>query len=170
LHISATTTEESAVGGDTSAPATKTVSIRESDVPAPAEVAGSPLNLALTDPSGAPGRSGDDTLSGGSGDNTFVFKATMDSQPGTSHFDTFTHFVHNPDHIDLTAIAGTTLVEGPVAITDTVAAHTGWFVDNAHNQRIVEVNTTATADHVNLEIHLTGSNINLSGADILHHT
>jgi hypothetical protein len=94
----------------------------------------------------------------------------MDSQPGISHFDTITHFVHNPDHIDLTAIAGTTLVDGPVAIADTVAANTGWLVDNAHNQRIVEVNTTATADHVNLEIHLTGSNINLSGADILHHT
>src|SRR4029077_6102008 len=171
LHISATTTEESVVGGDTSAPATDTVSIRESDVPAPAEVAsGGPLNLALTDPSDAPGRSSDETLTGGSSDDTFVFKAIMNSQPGISHFDTITHFVHNSNHIDPSAIAGATLVEGPVAIADTIAANTRWFVDSAHNQRIVEINTTATADHIDLEIHLTGSNINLSGADILHHT
>jgi len=171
LHISATTTEESAVGGDTSAPATDTVSIRESDVPAPAEVAGGgPLNLALTDPSDAPGRSGDETLTGGSSDDTFVFKAIVNSQPGISHFDTITHFVHNSNHIDPSAIAGATLVEGPVTIADTIAANTRWFVDSAHNQRIIEINTTATADHIDLEIYLTGSNINLSGADILHHT
>jgi len=82
---------------------------------------GGPLNLALTDPSDAPGRSGDETLTGGSSDDTFVFKAIVNSQPGISHFDTITHFVHNSNHIDPSAIAGATLVEGPVAIADTVA-------------------------------------------------
>ncbi len=38
------------------------------------------------------------------------------------------------------------------------------------NQTIVYVNTTDTANHVDMEIHLTGSNINLTGSDILHHT
>jgi hypothetical protein len=52
-----------------------------------------------------------------------------------------------------------------------VAAHSiSWFVDNASNQTIVYVNTTDTTNHVDMEIHLTGTNINLSGSDILHHT
>ena len=54
---------------------------------------------------------------------------------------------------------------------NTVDAHSiSWFVDNAQNQTIVYVNTTDTANHVDMEIHLTGTNINLSGSDILHHT
>jgi len=52
-----------------------------------------------------------------------------------------------------------------------VAAHSiGWSIDTANNQTIVYVNTTDTANHVDMEIHLTGTNINLSGSDILHHT
>ena len=39
-----------------------------------------------------------------------------------------------------------------------------------NNQTIVYVNSSDTANHVDMEIHLTGTNINLSGSDILHHT
>ena len=52
---------------------------------------------------------------------------------------------------------------------ESVAANSiSWFKDGS--QTIVYVNTTAGAGHVDMEIHLTGSNINLSGSDILHHT
>jgi hypothetical protein len=56
-------------------------------------------------------------------------------------------------------------------MADTVAANSiSWFKDNAQNQTILYVNTTTMANHVDMEIHLTGTNINLTGSDILHHT
>ena len=111
------------------------------------------------------------TLTGNSGNDTFVFKAVTDLLPGAGNFSTITDFTHNSDHIDLTAIAGANAVQGPVDEASTVDAHSiSWFVDSAQNQTIVYVNTTGTANHVDMEIHLTGANINLSGSDILHHT
>jgi hypothetical protein len=111
------------------------------------------------------------TLTGTAENDTFVFKATADSQPGAGNFDTITNFIHNSDHIDLTAIAGANAVQGSVNAASTVDAHgISWFVDNQQNQTIVYVNTTDAPNHVDMEIHLTGSNINLSGSDILHHT
>jgi VCBS repeat-containing protein len=116
---------------------------------------------------GAPGI----TLIGSDGDDRFVFKAASDSQPGAGQFDTITNFVHNADHIDLSAIFGADHVQGEVTEANTVAANSiSWFVDSKNNQTIVYVNTTATANHVDMEIHLAGTNINLTGADILHHT
>ena len=110
-------------------------------------------------------------LTGGAGSDTFVFKAVSDSQPGAGQFDTITDFAHNSDHIDLTAIAGASHVQGLVATANVVDANSvSWFVDNAHNETVLYVNTSATANHVDMEIHLTGANINLTGADILHHT
>ncbi|MFZ2094799.1 MAG: hypothetical protein WAU99_23920, partial [Pseudolabrys sp.] len=65
---------------------------------------------------------------------------------------------------------GATNVQGPVEAANTVAANSiSWFVDNEHNETLLYVNTTAAANHVDMEIHLTGTNINLAGADILHH-
>jgi Ca2+-binding RTX toxin-like protein len=117
------------------------------------------------------GGGGGDTMTGGGGSDTFVFKATTDSQPGAGHFDTITDFTAGSDKIDLSAIAGASHVQGPVGTANTVAANSiSWFVDSAHNQTIVYVDTTATANHVDMEIHLTGTNINLTGSDILHHT
>jgi hypothetical protein len=114
---------------------------------------------------------GGNTLTGTAGSDTFLFKAIIDSQPGAGNFDTITNFAHNSDQIDLTGIAGANTVQGLVDAASTVAAHSiSWFVDNASNQTIVYVNTTDTTNHVDMEIHLTGSNINLSGSDILHHT
>ena len=111
-----------------------------------------------------------DRMTGGGGNDTFVFKAVTDSQPGVGHFDTITDFTHNSDHIDLTAIAGAPNVQGLVAAASTVAANSiSWFVDNAHNETVLYVNSTAMANHVDMEIHLAGININLAGSDILHH-
>ena len=116
------------------------------------------------------GGAGSDILVGGTGNDTFVFKSIADLPPSPGQFDVITDFTHNSDHIDLTAIAGATNVQGQVGAANTVAANSiSWFVDNSHNQTIVYVNTTAAANHVDVEIHLTGTNINLAGSDILHH-
>jgi Ca2+-binding RTX toxin-like protein len=116
------------------------------------------------------GGGGADTMNGNAGNDTFVFRALTDSPPGGGNFDTINGFIHNADHIDLTAIAGATNVQGQVGAANTVAANSiSWF-DNGSNQTIVYVNTTATTNHVDMEIHLTGTNINLTGADILHHS
>jgi len=111
------------------------------------------------------------TLTGGTGGDTFVFKTIADSQPGAGHFDTITNFAHGLDHIDLTSIASADHVQGLVAEANTVGAHSiSWFADTAHNQTIIYVNTTGITNNIDMEIHLTGSNINLSNAaDILHH-
>ena len=114
---------------------------------------------------------GGNTLTGTAASDTFVFKAITDSQPGAGNFDTITNFTHNSDHIDLTAIAGANAVQGPVDAANTADAHSiSWFVDSLNNQTIVYVNSGNTANHVDMEIHLTGANINLTGSDILHHT
>ena len=116
------------------------------------------------------GNTGADTLVGGSGNDRFVFRAVTDSQPGNGHFDTIVDFTAGSDHVDLTAIAGATNVQGLVATADSVAAHSiSWFIDSARNQTILYVNSTAVSNHVDMEIHLIGTNIDLSGADILHH-
>jgi Ca2+-binding RTX toxin-like protein len=112
---------------------------------------------------------GADSLNGGLGNDTFKFLSVIDSRG--SQYDTIQDFVSGNDKIDLTAIDGATAVQGSVASAGTVAANSiSWFVDNTNNQTIVYVNTTGTANHVDMEIHLTGTNINLSGSDILHHT
>ena len=114
---------------------------------------------------------GGNTLTGTAASDTFVFKAITDSQPGAGNFDTITNFTYNSDHIDLTAIAGANAVQGPVDAASTADAHSiSWFVDSVNNQTIVYVNSGNTANHVDMEIHLTGANINLTGSDILHHT
>jgi VCBS repeat-containing protein len=116
------------------------------------------------------GGGGGDTMKGGGGSDTFVFKATTDSQPGTGNFDTITDFIAGSDRIDLSAIVGASHVQGLVGTANTVAANSiSWFADGAHNETIVYVNTSGAANHVDMEIHLVGANINLSGADILHH-
>ena len=111
------------------------------------------------------------TLTGAGENDTFVFKAVSDSLPGAGHFDTITNFVHGMDHIDLTSIAGAANLQGQVAEASMVAPNSiSWFVDNPHNETVLYVNTTAAANHVDMEIHLAGTNINLTGSDILHHT
>jgi hypothetical protein len=117
------------------------------------------------------GNTGAQIMNGNAGNDTFVFRSIADSTPGAGNFDTVGDFVHNSDHLDLTAIAGATNVQGLVNSAGTVDAHSiSWFVDNVNNQTIVYVNTGNTANHVDMEIHLTGTNINLTGSDILHQT
>ena len=112
-----------------------------------------------------------ETLTGGGGNDTFIFKSVTDSQPGAGHYDTITDFTPNADHIDLSAIFDASHIQGQVAEANTVAANSiSWFVDNARNETVLYVNTSGTANQVEMEIHLTGTNINITGADILHHS
>ncbi|HEX5509910.1 MAG TPA: M10 family metallopeptidase C-terminal domain-containing protein, partial [Pseudolabrys sp.] len=119
------------------------------------------------------GGGGADILIGNGGDDTFVFKSVTDSQPGAGHYDTINDFAAGADHIDLTAITGATNIQD-LAQGNTLAAHSvGWLVDSAHDQTIVYVNTTDTAEtpgHTDMEIHLVGTNIDLSNAFLLHHS
>jgi hypothetical protein len=116
---------------------------------------------------------GGDKLTGGGGNDTFVFKALSDSQAGAGHFATITDFTPGADHIDLTAVTNGTTVQGAITNGTLNANSIAWTVDVPNNQTIIYVNTGTTAvstANADMEIHLTGSNINLSGSDILHHT
>src|SRR5262249_41174317 len=98
--------------------------------------------------------------------DTFKYLSVIDSRG--SQFDTIEDFDPGNDKIDLTAIAGATIVQGLVGTANTVAAHSiSWFVDNAHSETILYVNTTGTANHLDMEIHLTGTNV-LTFGGILH--
>jgi VCBS repeat-containing protein len=113
------------------------------------------------------GNNGSQIMNGGAGSDTFVFKAIADSTPAA--FDTIQDFTPGTDHLDFTTIPGTTNLHQMATAGEAVAANSiSWFKDGA--QTIVYVNTTGGPGHVDMEIHLTGSNINLSGSDILHHT
>ena len=114
---------------------------------------------------------GGDQLTGGNENDTFRFLDIKNSQPGAGSFDIIKDFTHNSDHLEFVGIPGATNIQEVVGSANTVDPHSiSWFVDSANNQTIVYVNTTDTANHVDMEIHLTGTNINLSGSDILHHT
>jgi hypothetical protein len=115
------------------------------------------------------GNTGAQIMNGGPGSDTFVFKAITDSQPGAGNFDTIQDFTPGVDHLDFTTIPGTTNLHQMATAAEPVAANSiSWFKDGS--QTIVYVNTTNTPGNVAMEIHLTGTNINLSGSDILHHT
>ena len=113
---------------------------------------------------------GGDQLTGGNENDTFRFLDIKDSQPGAGSFDIIKDFTHNSDHLEFVGISGVTDIQEVVGSANTVDPHSiSWFVDAANNQTIVYVNTTDTANHVDMEIHLTGTNINLSHTDIIFH-
>jgi Ca2+-binding RTX toxin-like protein len=114
------------------------------------------------------GNTGINNMDGGAGNDTFVFRALTDSKSGAGFgIDTITGFTPGADHLDFTAIAGVTNVQGVTGL-NTVAAHSvSWFNDGS--QTIVYVNASGNPNQVDMEIHLTGTNIPLPN-DILHHT
>jgi VCBS repeat-containing protein len=114
------------------------------------------------------GNTGINNMDGGAGNDTFVFRALTDSKSGVGFgIDTITGFTPGADHLDFTAIAGVTNVQGVTGL-NTVAAHSvSWFNDGS--QTIVYVNASGNPNQVDMEIHLTGTNIPLPN-DILHHT
>jgi VCBS repeat-containing protein len=112
------------------------------------------------------GNTGSQIMNGGPGSDTFVFKALADSTH--TNFDTIQDFTPGVDHLDFTTIPSTTNLHQMANATDIAPNSISWFKDGS--QTIVYVNTTVTQGNIDMEIHLTGTNINLSGSDILHHT
>ena len=110
-------------------------------------------------------------MNGGTGNDTFVFKAIADSHPGAGNFDTITGFHARAPIISiLRRFAGTTIVQGEHGSTDPSTRNSiSWFNDGIPDHRLRQ-HERQRAGHVDMEIHLTGSNINLTGSDILHHT
>ena len=126
------------------------------------------------------GGNGGDTLSGGGGNDTFVFAAASDSAPGqtnlgtaqhpnfVNNFDTISDFTPGTDIIDLSEIDAAaqpghsgdqafTFVDNatPTVNPGVQANSITWYQDTVNNQTIIQadVNGNTTAD---LQIHLAG--------------
>jgi Ca2+-binding RTX toxin-like protein len=115
------------------------------------------------------GRGGADTLIGGAGADHFVFAAVSESTVA-SH-DTISDFVHGTDLIDISGIAGATTVQGLIAGSTQVAAHSiAWIQSGADT--FVYVNSSAVAQNqglADMEIVLTAVTAgNLSSLDFFH--
>ncbi|MGB7603219.1 MAG: hypothetical protein WBM24_23150, partial [Candidatus Sulfotelmatobacter sp.] len=122
------------------------------------------------------GGGGGDFLTGGGANNTFVYKAITDSQPGAGNFDTVTNFTHNSDHFDFTAINGLNSAVQPVAFNsltaapDSLAAHTIDIVTSGGNT-VIYANASGaqeTVAHVDMEIHLNNVT-NVHSTDFILH-
>ena len=121
--------------------------------------------------------SGADTLTGDTGNDTFVFTAITDSQPGADHFDTINNFTHNSDHIDFAAINGLNTGAQDIAFNSlavapgSIAAHTIDIVTVGGNT-VIYANSTGSSEslaNADMEIHLTGVTNVASSDFILHH-
>ena len=124
---------------------------------------------------------GADTLTGGSGKDTFAFNAISDSTP-SSH-DTITDFIHGQDKIDFTNIAGINASDGVPTFQGkltgsgdlTLNPHSIAYIEVSGNT-VVLINTTNAAEIVtssnvsaaNMEIDLVGNNLHLTNTDFLH--
>ncbi|MCK1707663.1 Ig-like domain-containing protein [Bradyrhizobium sp. 143] len=90
------------------------------------------------------GGAGADTLIGGAGADQFVFAAVSESTVA-SH-DTISDFVHGTDVIDISGITGATTVQGLMAGSTQVAAHSiAWIQSGADT--IVYVNSSGAAQN-----------------------
>ena len=125
----------------------------------------------LTGPVWLVGGPGGDTMTGGSGPNTYLYGATSESTPGAGNFDIITNFNVTLDKLDLTGIGGP-----PLSFqTAQLAAATNIPVDTIAWQRsggntFVYANTSASPEAVggaNMMIELAGS-LTLTSANVLH--
>jgi dihydrodipicolinate reductase len=115
------------------------------------------------------GGAGADTITGGAGNDKFAYNAVTESQPGANNFDTIIDFAHASDKIDFSAITGITGNATLVSTAGTVAAH-GISYYQSGSDTVVIVNATNTANHVDMEIHLTGvAASSLTASDFVHH-
>ena len=115
------------------------------------------------------GRGGADLLTGGTGADHFTFLATSDSTVA-SH-DTISDFLHGTDVIDTSAIAGITAVQGLIAGSTQVAAHSIVWIQSG-SDTIVYANSTGAAESqgsANMEIILTNVTAStLAATDFFH--
>nr|WP_256467870.1 Ig-like domain-containing protein [Bradyrhizobium sp. 18] len=115
------------------------------------------------------GGAGADTLIGGAGADQFVFAAVSESTVA-SH-DTISDFVHGTDVIDISGITGATTVQGLIAGSTQVAAHSiAWIQSGADT--IVYVNSSGAAQNqgsADMEVVLTAVTASsLANLDFFH--
>ncbi|WP_247903982.1 Ig-like domain-containing protein [Bradyrhizobium sp. 131] len=115
------------------------------------------------------GGAGADTLIGGAGADQFVFAAVSESTVA-SH-DTISDFVHGTDVIDISGITGGTTVQGLIAGSTQVAAHSiAWIQSGADT--IVYVNSSGAAQNqgsADMEVVLTAVTASsLANLDFFH--
>jgi len=117
------------------------------------------------------GGTGADTMTGGSGGNTYLYAAVTESGQGLAA-DTITNFKAVSDKFDFSDITGFTAVQGQLGTAKTqVAAHSiAWFVSGTNT--LVYGNDTANAvspNRAHMEIILNGNNLGLTAGDFVHH-
>ena len=114
-----------------------------------------------------------DTRLGTDGHDSFVFDAINNSRAGAGHLDTITDFAPSHDELNFSAITGITDIQGLVADTAQVAAHSvAWIQSGA--MTVVYANATTSSEALggaDMEIHLASVTASqLAAANfILHH-
>lgn len=116
------------------------------------------------------GGRGADRMTGGSGPNTYVYGATVESRPAT--FDVITNFSVARDKIDLTGLGPTVLSFLPARLVGPgpIASHTITW-QNSGGNTFIYVNTSSALETIgsaNMKIELQG-NMTLLAGDFLHH-
>jgi hypothetical protein len=112
------------------------------------------------------GGAGADTMTGGSGVNTYMYGATSNSVG--SAMDVITNFSTSKDIIDLTGLGSTLKVAGALRKTSIAAHSVGW--QSSGGNTYVYVNTSSGSESLasaNMKIDLQGS-LSLSTGNISH--
>jgi serralysin len=113
------------------------------------------------------GGAGADTMTGGSGPNTYLYAAAGNSTP--SGFDVITNFNPALDKIDLTGIGSTALSFVSSQLTTSVPARSiGW--QQSGGNTFVYVNTSTATEALsaaNMELKLNGT-IPLVASNVFH--
>jgi Bacterial Ig domain len=128
------------------------------------------------------GGPGADTMTGGSGVDTYLYAATSESKPGSGNFDKISNFQpsgSNHDLIDFGSIVGlpnidaahTSAVQGLIGNgVQVLAGHVAWSTTGISGQTIVYGNTSTHSENqgsTDMEIHLIGT-LTLNSADFHH--
>lgn len=114
------------------------------------------------------GGPGADTITGGSGVNSYLYGTVQESSPSST--DVITNFHVNVDRIDLTGIGGTALnfQAAQLVGTSIPADAIAWQQSGANT--FIYVNTTAgvlSLKNANMKIELNGG-VALTASDVLH--
>jgi hypothetical protein len=118
------------------------------------------------------GGPGADTMTGGSGVDTYLYAAIGESKPGNGNFDTINSFAHGTDKIDCSAISGLNAATVTVLTTtpSSIAGHTIDLVQSGGNTEVYANagwGTETVPAQANMEIHLVG--VSLTATDLILH-
>ena len=115
------------------------------------------------------GGPGADTMTGGSGVDTYLYAATSESKPCNGNFDTINNFAPGTDKIDFSGVTPAHLsFQTSLTSQGKVAADSITVISGSNTE--VYVNTTTGSEAVgsaNMQIHLTG-HLTLQDSDFFH--